>query len=226
MTVVKICGLTNVADACNAAEAGADMLGFILYTGSARCVSAEGCAAIVRAIRESFGAGAPRCVGVFVNEAPERVRAVLDAAGLDAAQLHGDEPPQQVALLGGRAFKAIRPSGAEQARSMAAAHAQGAPVDGLPGLLVDAYHPTQYGGTGLTVDPALVQPLVGRFRVLLAGGLDPDNVAAAIAGVRPWGVDVAGGVERGKGIKDHGRVRAFVRAVHDLDRQIQEAGVG
>lgn len=217
MTRIKICGITNIDDARCAAEAGADFLGFIFYPKSPRYVTAEQCATIVRAIRDEYGTGAPRCVGVFVNEQIERVHAVLDEAGL-VAQLHGDEPLEQVQQLQPRAFKAIRPATRAQAEALAATYAGAVSEDGdLPQILVDAYHPQQLGGTGMPVDLDIARALAGRVRLLLAGGLTPETVRAVLEQVRPWGVDVSSGVERDKGIKDHARVRAFVDAVRAAD---------
>jgi phosphoribosylanthranilate isomerase len=217
-TRIKICGLTNLDDARCAAQAGADFLGFIFYVKSPRYVEPEGVAAITRAIRQEMGEAAPRFVGVFVNEPAAGVRAVLDGAGLDLAQLHGDEPPAQVQALWPRAFKAIRPRSRGGARAALAAYGEALLQEaGLPQLLVDAYDPGRFGGTGSPVDVALARPLARRVRLMLAGGLDPETVGAAIEGVRPWGVDVASGVERAKGIKDPARVRAFVEAVRAAD---------
>jgi len=121
MTYIKVCGLTNLDDARCAAEAGADFLGFIFYPKSPRFVTPEQVAAITQAIRREFGIRAPRCVGVFVDEPVERVRAILDSAGLDLAQLHGSEPPAEVRALQPRAFKAIRPQRCDDAEAAVAA---------------------------------------------------------------------------------------------------------
>ena len=213
-TRVKICGIARLDDARCAAEAGADLLGFIFYPRSPRFVTPKQAAAIVRAIRGEFGARAPRCVGVFVNEPVDRVQAVLDNAGLDLAQLHGDEPPAAVCKLRPRAFKAIRPQTGDDAEAVVNGYCDAAPDDDtLPQLLLDAYHPEQFGGTGIQADLDLACSLARRFRLLLAGGLTPETVASAIERVQPWGVDVSSGVEASRGIKDHARVRAFVKAV-------------
>jgi phosphoribosylanthranilate isomerase len=209
-------------DARCAAGAGADLLGFIFYHKSPRFVQPQQAAAIVQAIRADFGTGAPRFVGVFVDEPPDSVRRTLDLAGLDLAQLHGDESPGQVQALRPRAFKAIRPRTAGEALAAVAAYCQDAPGDDAPPayapaayapqLLLDAYHPQQLGGTGLAADVAVAQSIAGRCRLMLAGGLTPETVAAAIEAVRPWGVDVSSGVERTRGRKNHERVQAFIRA--------------
>jgi phosphoribosylanthranilate isomerase len=214
LTHVKICGITRLGDARCAVEAGADLLGLIFYPKSPRFVTPEQAAAITRALRGEFGARAPRCVGVFVNEPVDRVRAVLDNAGLDLAQLHGDEPPAEVRKLQPRAFKAIRPQTGDDAQVVVNDYCDVAPDDDtLPQLLLDAYHPEKIGGTGVQADLDLACSLAQRFRLLLAGGLTPETVASAIKRVQPWGVDVSSGVEASRGIKDHARVRAFVKAV-------------
>jgi phosphoribosylanthranilate isomerase len=219
MTYVKICGITNVDAARCAAEAGADFLGLNFYPKSPRYVTIEQCARIVGAIRDVFGARAPRFVGVFVNEPAQRVRQILDTTGLDLAQLHGDEPLTEVQQLYPRAFKAIRPPSLDRARSQAVAYAAVGPGDkGLPQLLADAYHPQQYGGTGTPVDLEIAQALAQDYRLLLAGGLTPENVGTVVEQVRPWGVDVSSGVEREKGLKDHAKVRAFIDAVRGVSK--------
>jgi phosphoribosylanthranilate isomerase len=216
---VKICGLTNLDDALAAAEAGADLLGFIFYEKSPRNVDARAVAAICNALRNVPPATfhvSLRTVGVFVNPSLEQVVRTLDYCGLDLAQLHGEEAPELLAALPGRAFKALRPRDIAEAASQADLFARLGPRSG-PDLLVDAYHPALRGGGGQTGDWSLAADLAGQHRLLLAGGLTPDNVAAAIAQVHPWGVDVASGAEATPGRKDHGRVRAFIEAARGIN---------
>jgi phosphoribosylanthranilate isomerase len=220
---VKICGITRVEDAFCAAEAGADLVGFIFHRQSPRYVTPEQVAAITGAIRRHFGADAPRCVGVFVDQPVARVRAVLDSSGLDLAQLHGSESPSEVQELHPRAFKALRPQTRADAEAAVAIYGQVVPDDdALPKFLIDAYHPQQHGGTGTPVDLDIAQSLAGRFRLLLAGGLTPETVRRAIERVRPWGVDVSSGVEQAKGIKDYARVRAFIEAARAADVTLEK----
>ncbi len=210
---VKICGLTTLEDARCAAEAGADLLGFVFYPPSPRYIAPERAAEIAHALRYEFGARVPQLVGVFVNESEARVRSIINTVGLDLVQLHGDEPPEQVCALRPFAFKALRPRSPEGAREALARYAPAFSDDPtVPQLLVDAYHPQKYGGTGCKADLETARALAGRSRLLLAGGLTPENVGAAVACVRPWGVDVSGGVERSKGRKDHALIRDFVQA--------------
>ncbi len=207
MTRVKICGNTRLEDARQAVEAGADLLGFIFYPKSPRRISIGDARAISRALR-----GQAILVGVFVNEPIEAVEAALAEAELDLAQLHGDETLATVAAFGGAAFKAMK--SAMAAGASAEEYAGAGPTDpNWPQLLLDADHATLYGGTGQRADEGLAATLSRQHRLLLAGGLTPDNVAAAIAAVRPWGVDVASGVEAEPGRKDHARVRCFIEAV-------------
>lgn len=217
MTRIKICGITNLADARCAAEAGADLLGFVFYVHSARCVAPRQAVDIVRAIRCEFGDQAPRFVGVFVDHAVKQVLEIIGRVGLDLAQLHGHEPVAEVRALYPCAFKAIRPLSVEQAQAALEEYQGVLYEEDVPELLVDGYHPGQPGGTGTCADLDAARWLARRTRLLLAGGLTPENVALAIEQVRPWGVDVSSGVEQGKGRKDHARVRAFVEAVRIAD---------
>ncbi len=202
---IKICGLTNLADTLAAAEAGADYLGFNFYPRSPRRVTPETCAHL-RAELARRG-HAVTTVGIFVNQGPAEVAALLDFCGLDLAQLHGDERPEQLTVLWGRAFKAVRdPRGVDwEALTVFS--------PGRPAFLLDANAPGAYGGTGQTADWDAARPIAARYPIFLAGGLNPGNVAAAIERVRPWGVDVASGVEAEPGRKDHAKMRAFVAAV-------------
>ena len=209
MTIVKICGTTNLEDALAAVEAGADLLGFILYPKSPRYVAPAMVAEIVAGVRAAVPAP-PRFVGVFVNAPPDEVLAVLAQTGLDLAQLHGDEPAAALRTLQGRGFKAVRPTGREDALALAEAYTA---LGAGPDLLIDAYDPHAYGGTGQRADWTAAAAVAQRVpHLLLAGGLTPENVAAAVEAVKPWGVDVASGVEASPGRKDHAKVRAFVAA--------------
>lgn len=224
---VKICGLTNLEDAQAAMEAGADLLGFIFYEKSPRYVDPRTVGSIVSTLRHAShstprvrgGHPPPLFVGVFVNPSLEQVTQMLNHCDLDLAQLHGEEDPELLALLTRRAFKALRPRSVEEADTDASRYARFGPGGG-PDLLVDAYHPQARGGTGQAGDWNLATGLARRHRLLLAGGLTPDNVANAIRQVRPWGVDVASGVEAAPGRKDHAKVRAFVAAAKGAGEEV------
>ncbi len=218
MIYVKICGLTNLGDTYCAAQAGADFLGFIFYPPSPRYISAERAHEITQIINLEFGLSRPRFVGVFVDAPPDEVGRTIEVAGLDLAQLHGGESLNDLQTLAPRAFKALRPQTVDEALvGLETCRPVFSPDSNLPELLVDTYHPVQYGGTGEQADLRIAQALSSRCRLLLAGGLDPDNVAQVIRQVRPWGVDVSSGVEAKKGKKDHGRIGAFVEAVRSSE---------
>lgn len=216
---VKICGLTNLEDAQVAMEAGADLLGFIFYEKSPRYVDPRTVVSIVGALKSaplSTLHSPPLFVGVFVNPSLEQVTQMLNHCDLDLAQLHGEEDPQLLALLAKRAFKALRPRSVVEAEADASRYARFGPGGG-PDLLVDAYHPDSRGGTGQAGDWNLAAGLARQYRLLLAGGLTPGNVAHAVRQVRPWGVDVASGVEAAPGRKDHTQVRTFIAAAKGSD---------
>ena len=222
MIYVKICGITNLEDARCAAEASADFLGFIFYPPSPRYITPEQAGDIIRAIRAEFGEASPRCVGVFVDTPAEVVRAIIETAELDLAQLHGAETPAEVAALAPYVFKALRPQTLTEAQEAMENYLTAVPfsppstvyrLPSTPDLLIDAYHPQQKGGTGLAADVTIARWLAERCRLLLAGGLTPENVAEAVVQVRPWGVDVSSGVEATKVKKDHAKVRRFINTV-------------
>jgi phosphoribosylanthranilate isomerase len=198
-TRVKICGITRVEDALAAARAGADAVGLVFHAASPRYLTAEQARAIVQALPAFVAA-----VGLFVDAEPSAVRAILNQVPLDLLQFHGRETPEQCRSYGRRYIKALamRPD-------LEVAREAGAYPDAAA-ILLDADKAGAAGGTGETFDwarvPAgLAQPLI------LAGGLTPANVAAAVARVRPYAVDVSGGVERSPGIKDADKIAAFIR---------------
>ncbi|MDF0673874.1 MAG: phosphoribosylanthranilate isomerase [Nitrospira sp.] len=200
---IKICGITNGEDANVAVRAGADALGFVMYRKSPRWVEP----AVARAII----AGLPPfvlSVGVFVNEEAERVRALMDECGFVLAQLHGDESALYCQNLGRPVLKAIRLK--DRGTFLALAEFQGRA--NVRGVLIDAFSDQAYGGTGQTVDWTLAEEAARSAPVILAGGLNPANVAEAIRVVRPYGVDVSSGVEQSPGRKDHHKLKAFMEA--------------
>ena len=216
MTKVKICGLTNLEDARVAVEAGADLIGFIFYEPSPRYVAPETVRKIVDQLSESSDAH-PIFVGVFVNEAMERVQHIVDYCRLDAVQLHGDESPQDVARFKGQAYKVLRPQSQEEADDLVERFTQSPNSEFLPAVMIEAYHPTLYGGTGHLADWNMAANIARQYPIMLAGSLTPTNVVEAIEAVAPWGVDVSSGVEAQKGKKDHQKVRAFIEAVRNRE---------
>ena len=220
---VKICGVTRAADALAALDAGAGYVGFILYPPSPRAITPENVAEIVTILRRDRSslfaqAEPPLLVGVFVNETAEFMAAVLDSCRLDLAQLSGNEAAhlltEPTSPLAGRAYKAIRPATLADALTLSTRYAMPdrmARSPHMPQLLLDTPRVHLYGGSGQTGDWALAAELATAMpRLMLAGGLNPDNVAQAVRQAQPYAVDVAGGVEAAPGIKDHDRVRSFI----------------
>jgi phosphoribosylanthranilate isomerase len=197
----KICGITRIEDALAAVEAGADAIGLVFYAKSPRAVSVQQARAIIAALPPFM-----TTVGLFVNASRCEVNETLDAVPLDLLQFHGDETPEQCEGYHRPYIKALRVQSGEQIAE-ACRHYRNA-----RGLLLDAYVEGVPGGTGETFDWAMIPERLEK-PIILAGGLTSANVAQAIAQVRPYAVDVSGGVEKGKGIKDREKILAFVSAV-------------
>ena len=223
---IKICGITSIDDAQFAVEHGADALGLNFYSRSPRSITPE----VAATISQSFQPGQAKLVGVFVNEAADRLWTVAHAARLDAWQLHGDEPPSLLAsLLHGKSSQQLVRAFRCREHDLAAVHSflcDCRSANGLPhAVLLDAYAPDAFGGTGKVVDWNIVREerdqLFG-LPVILAGGLTPENVAAAIRTARPDAVDVASGVESSPGKKDPAKVRDFVAAARAAFAEIDQ----
>ncbi len=200
---IKICGITNQEDAQMAVDAGADALGFLMYAKSPRCIEPAAAKRIIASLPPFV-----LPVGVFVNEDAATVRNLMDDCGFALAQLHGDETAVYCQNLGRPSLKALRLK--DRSTFLALAEFQGRA--NVRGFVVDAFSEQAYGGTGRTVDWNLAAEAARAAPVLLAGGLTPDNVGAAVNAVRPYGVDVSSGVEACPGKKDPAKVRAFIRA--------------
>jgi phosphoribosylanthranilate isomerase len=207
---IKICGITRYEDAQAAVEAGADLLGFNFYAKSPRYISPISAARLIADIRAACSR--VQIVGVFVNSSLEEINTITGQCELDLAQLCGDELPETLNALNGVAFKALRP---KDKPDLAQFLIRYQPRAGSPAYLVDAYRPGAYGGTGQIADWSLARSLAEAYPLLLAGGLTPDNVAEAIQQVRPWGVDVASGVEESPGCKDPVRLAAFIKIARE-----------
>lgn len=199
MVKVKICGITNIDDALHAAACGADALGFVFFHQSPRCVSAEAAREIIAALPPFTAA-----VGLFVNEEPARIREIAAFCGLDTLQLHGDEPRADCLFPPYRVIKALRVRDEGTLTNLVSW-----PVSAL---LLDAWVPDAYGGTGHRFDWELAARAARDHRIVLAGGLTADNAAEAVRAVRPWAVDVSSGVEAAPGRKDPAKVAAFLKA--------------
>ena len=204
-TRVKICGITNPADALAAVEAGADALGFNFYEKSPRQLTVPAAAKISRELPPFI-----MRVGVFVNAPEDLVLRAIGEAGLTLLQFHGDEPPEFCTQFGLMSMKAFRVRDAGSLQEL--------PKYQTDAYLLDAFSPAARGGTGerFNWDLALEAQQFGK-PVFLAGGLTPENVAAAVRKVRPFGVDVASGVESSPGKKDHQKVQAFIAAVRSVE---------
>lgn len=203
MSVVrsKICGITRIEDALSAAEAGADAIGLVFYAKSPRAVSVQQAQAIIAALPPFV-----TTVGLFVDAGRQELGEILAAVPLDLLQFHGDESPAFCEALQRPYIKALRVKPGDDLAARVAAYGQAS------GVLLDTYVPGIPGGTGEAFDWSLVPQGLNK-PIILAGGLVAENVAAAIRQVRPYAVDVSGGVEARKGIKDAEKIRAFMRAV-------------
>ncbi len=197
--VVKICGITNFEDAVNSVEAGADMLGFVFYEKSKRYIDPEEAAYIVREV-SSFAL----CVGVFVNEDVGKIKRIVDQTMIDIVQLSGDESPEVCQMLKGfvpvmKSFK-VKDEFAEEVL-------KNYDVDFVH---LDSYSDGEYGGTGKVFNWDGVAGLSERYKIVLSGGLTPENVRDAILKVKPYGVDVSTGVEEYPGKKSFEKVESFI----------------
>jgi phosphoribosylanthranilate isomerase len=196
---VKICGITRVEDARAAVDAGARALGFVFWPGSPRFVDPYRARAIVATLPPFVTP-----VGLFVDQPAHYVSGVAALVRLGAVQLHGDESVDFAATVRHPVIKAL---------------SVGDAIDRWPAsttILLDACDPVRRGGTGRTIDWNAAAEVAATRRVLLAGGLTPENAADAVARVRPFGIDVSSGVERTPGIKDHGKINALFEVLHAI----------
>ncbi len=200
MIKIKICGITNLDDALAAEEFGADALGFNFYKKSPRYITPEKAAEIIAQLPPFI-----LPVGIFVNEREERIREIQSLACIQAVQFHGDETPEFCQRFGAHVIKAFQVKDKESLKHMA--HYR------VSAFLLDSYRDGHRGGTGVTFDWHLAVVAKTFGRVILAGGLTPENVVEAVKLVQPYGVDVAGGVEKEKGIKDHAKLKKFISEV-------------
>jgi phosphoribosylanthranilate isomerase len=197
MVKVKICGITNFEDALAAAEFGADAVGFIFYKKSPRYIDPVKAKEIILRLPPFVST-----VGVFVDEKRRVVESVMGEAGVDIAQFHGHEAPEEC-IIPKRAIKAFHIKDENDLESLKR-YKVGA-------YLLDTYTPDALGGTGQIFNWSIAMDAKPLGKIILAGGLTPDNVAQAVTMVRPYGVDTASGVEREKGIKDHEKMRLFIQ---------------
>jgi phosphoribosylanthranilate isomerase len=215
VVAVKICGVTRVDDALACAAAGVQWIGLNFHPGSPRFIQPEDAAIIIAALPRSITA-----VGVFVDRPVGEVAALADRLGLTIVQLHGQESPEDLLALGHlQIIRSFRLKSACDWSGVNAFMAQALATGRLPdAILIDAYVAGQAGGTGATVASDILDCIPPLPRLILAGGLTPENVAAKVARVQPWMVDVASGVESSPGRKDPAKVAAFVRAARCVER--------
>ncbi len=193
---IKVCGITRLTDALHAVQQGATALGFVFWPHSPRFVTPERAGEIIAELPSSIVT-----VGVFVNEPVGGIRDVVARTGITTVQLHGDEPPAYADALDWPVMRSVTLDEADDACAAWPAETV---------FLVDAIDPVRRGGTGGRVDWARAAAVARDWRVVLAGGLTPENVGSAVARVRPFGVDVSSGVEQSPGVKDFDKVARFV----------------
>jgi phosphoribosylanthranilate isomerase len=215
MTYIKICGIKNEADALGVAEAGADYIGLV-FAESPRQVTPESAAKITSALKKNKTNA--KSVGVFVNTAPQVVQQTATQYNLDFVQLSGDEDLDYCRLLNFPLIKVIRLSNSDAAEKLEKQifKTHISLFDRHFIIMLDVASKGKYGGTGETFDWKLAKPIVERCDVIIAGGLNAENVGEAIGTLKPWGVDVSTGVET-KGVKDMKKIIKFIKAVREAD---------
>ena len=216
MTRIKICGIRDLVHALAAVEAGADFIGLVFAPGK-RQVSPAQAREIASAVKKSSNAA--KVVGVFVNAPIFQINEIADFCALDVVQLSGDEPWEHCRKIANPVIKAIRIDQQSPEELYAELSAASELLTGRRFItLLDSRVKGRYGGTGESFNWNLVQEVARRFPVIIAGGLDPENVARLIERVSPWGVDVSSGVETG-GVKDIVKITAFIEAVRNADER-------
>ena len=198
MVKVKICGITTLDDARMAVDAGADALGFVFYDKSPRCINPVAAANIIAKLPPFI-----QTVGLFVNEEIGQINWTADFCGLDVVQLHGDETPEDCQDVNRRVIKAFRIQNIVSIDPLKKYQ--------VSGYLLDAWSPDAFGGTGRTFNWEVAAAARQYGRIILAGGLSPDNVAEALQVVKPYAVDVSSGVESAPGKKDAEKVKMFIK---------------
>ncbi|MCH8557306.1 MAG: phosphoribosylanthranilate isomerase [Balneolia bacterium] len=203
--LIKICGITRKDDAKHAADSGADFLGFIFVENTPRYIEPNAAGKISSSVQNAD------YVGVFMDEDPEKVNTIAELSGLSFLQLHGDESPeycQQMRLPIIKAFRIKPDMDEDDIYKLISPYKNCAEY-----VLLDAWHPDAAGGTGHTFDWSTAKKLHKDFRIILAGGLKPENVKHAVQAVKPFGIDVSSGVEISPGIKDHDKISQLIESV-------------
>ena len=200
MVRVKVCGITNAVDALRAVELGADALGFIFYKGSKRYIDPRDAHRIISSLPPFISS-----VGVFVNQTVPEIKGAVETSGVDRVQLHGDETPEFCAMLPYKLIKAVRVKDTVNSDQVE--------LYPVRAILFDKHTDEMYGGTGTSFDWGVLKGINISKKVILSGGLTPENVSRAIEIVKPYGVDVSTGVEDSPGKKNHIKMRKFIEAV-------------
>jgi indole-3-glycerol phosphate synthase/phosphoribosylanthranilate isomerase/anthranilate synthase/indole-3-glycerol phosphate synthase/phosphoribosylanthranilate isomerase len=210
---IKICGLRTYEQVRWASDIGAHYIGLVFYPPSPRCVSPEEAASLIRVLRmrAEMGMYAPKAVGVFVNEPPEKINALARELGLDVAQLSGDETPEDCLAIEIPVIKAVRPQRPKDLDALEAYRPY------VQAFLLDTKVEGMWGGTGAVGNWSLARQMARRYPTLLAGGLTPDNVRGAVEAAQPWGVDVSSGVET-DGQKDRRKIVRFADQARSAKR--------
>lgn len=206
---IKICGITNPDDAFAASNLGADALGFIFHRESPRYIEPEKAAAIISRLPASV-----QPVGVFVNRPRSEIERIIELTGIKVVQLHGDEPPDDCRYPSVRVWKVFRPRPGSEIQ--------------IPGsysvdaFLFDSFDETRYGGTGKIGNWAVARIAAKQYKVILSGGLNPDNIQQAITAVQPFGVDINSGVELKPGRKDKQKLEKIFTIIHNHQDMVKE----
>lgn len=224
MTKFKICGLREASHAQIAADAGASFLGFVFVPGVRRQLTEERGKQIIDELRALEGDGLPKLVGLFANQPLDEVNRIVDACGLDLVQLCGDESSEYLGQVSAHVIKQIKvrddlPEAEEVGSVMRRVDEV---VSAGHRVQLDKHEAGSFGGTGLSFNWNVAREVAKRYDILLAGGLNPENVGEAIASVTPWGVDVSTGVEVG-GIKREDKIVAFAEAVRQATALLSES---
>ena len=199
-TKIKICGITNMEDAQVAADFGADALGFIFYKESKRYVDPQVAMSIISSLPPFI-----TTVGVFVNQELDEISQIKETTGIQVVQLHGDETPEFVSSIPFNAIKAIRVKDKSDLDKVAQYAGQA--------ILFDTYSDKEYGGTGESFDWSILNDMSSTKKIVLSGGLNPENILEAVKIVGPYAVDVSSGVEDKPGKKDHTKIKRFIEAI-------------
>ena len=206
MTKIKICGITNLDDAMAAVDFGSDALGFVFFRESPRAISPQSAASIIAKL-PAF----TTTVGVFVDSPLDEIQKIVNETGIDVVQLHGDEPPESCRLHR-RVIKGIRVKSLESLETLESYQ------DFVSAFLLDTFAPNMPGGTGQVFNWEIATEAKNFGRIILAGGLTPENISEAIRRVNPYAVDVSSGVELAKGKKDHQKMRLFIERARSAAR--------